>query len=390
MYHFMIREGVPVISMIGMALVFGIMTVPNESERRHDPDRTVIAVSGGGYFPVLTRLKDGRLAAVLRGGAPHLGRAGRLDWIESGDGGRSWSAPRAIVDGPEDDRNPAFGQMADGSLVLAYAECTCYNPDGSWNTATGAFSLFYRISRDGGRTWSAKRRLYAGPIGRVGSPFGRIVTLEDGTALMSVYGLVDPDYRGPDRPSPGAGEWVAGVVRSRDNGETWSDWSLISAASHNETTLLPLGRGRILAALRTGTGQVDICSSEDGGRTWSRPQRVTGGSDGSLAEHPADLVSLGGRRILMVVGRRHPPYGIMALLSEDAGRSWNSRSERILAGTSMNNDCGYPSAVRLKDGVIVCLYYSVGTTDLPDTVQAIALRLSEKGLFGPLGREQRQ
>ncbi|MBM3496641.1 MAG: exo-alpha-sialidase, partial [Armatimonadetes bacterium] len=55
----------------------------------------IVAERGGGYFPVLTQLRDGRLAAVLRGGAPHLGKAGRLDWIESGDGGKTWSEPRA-------------------------------------------------------------------------------------------------------------------------------------------------------------------------------------------------------------------------------------------------------------------------------------------------------
>ena len=63
----------------------------------------VIAVNGGGYFPVLIRLHDGKLMAVLRGGAPHIGVKGRLDVITSTDDGKTWSAPRTAIDGPEDD-----------------------------------------------------------------------------------------------------------------------------------------------------------------------------------------------------------------------------------------------------------------------------------------------
>lgn len=43
----------------------------------------VVAVKGGGYFPVLIRLQDGTLGAVVRGGAPHIGIEGRLDWIHT-------------------------------------------------------------------------------------------------------------------------------------------------------------------------------------------------------------------------------------------------------------------------------------------------------------------
>ena len=35
-------------------------------------------VKGAGYFPVLIKLRDGSLAAVLRSGAPHIGVGGRF------------------------------------------------------------------------------------------------------------------------------------------------------------------------------------------------------------------------------------------------------------------------------------------------------------------------
>lgn len=336
-----------------------------------------VAVTGGGYFPVLVQLNDGRLAAVVRGGAPHLGKAGRLDWIESRDGGRTWSKPRPIVDSEWDDRNPAVGQMRNGTIVVAYAECSSYDSDGKWNPSVGGFDLYYVLSTDGGKTWSAKRSLKAGPIGRTGSPYGRIVLLKDGTALMSVYGSPDPGYDGPDKP-PAQTRWIVGCLRSTDHGETWRDFSPISYADHNETALLPLQDGRLLAAMRTGKGQVDVCVSSDGGRTWSAPIPVTGGPDRAWLEHPADLVELPRNRVLMVVGRRHDPMGAMLLVSKDGGRTWDYEGRRLLGWTSENTDCGYPSAVRLRDGTIVCMYYSVGTAARAGTEQAIVVRFREK------------
>lgn len=368
-----------------MIALAGAMTMttaaPDETALpRLDTATRTIAVRGGGYFPVLIQLKDGRLAAVVRGGAPHLGKAGRLDWIESKDGGKTWSEPTVLVDGPWDDRNPAVGQMRNGTIVVAYAECSAYNADGSWNPNTGSFALYYVTSKDGGKTWFGRRPLNAGPIGRVGSPYGRIVTLKDGTSLMSVYGEADPAYDGPGKPPAGSRGDLVGILRSRDNGETWGDFSLVSAADHNETALLPMPDGRILAAMRTGKGQLDVCESADGGRTWSPPAPVTGGPDRAWPEHPADLVHLSGKRVLMLTGRRHAPLGVMAITSKDGGRTWDYAGRHLVAWTSQNGDCGYPSGVRLRDGTIVCLYYSVGTTELPGVEQAIAVRFADRAL----------
>src|SRR4029077_18982211 len=94
-------------------LVFTSMAVGQASA-----DGARLVVKGQGYFPVMQRLNDGRLAVVLRGGAPHLGVAGRLDIVFSNDQGGSWSPPTVVNDSPIDDRNPAFGQAADGSLVV--------------------------------------------------------------------------------------------------------------------------------------------------------------------------------------------------------------------------------------------------------------------------------
>ncbi|MGA2069455.1 MAG: hypothetical protein ABSG86_31175 [Thermoguttaceae bacterium] len=48
-------------------------------------------MSGQGYFPVALWLSDGRIAVVLRGGAPHLGIQGRMDIVFSSDEGQTLS-----------------------------------------------------------------------------------------------------------------------------------------------------------------------------------------------------------------------------------------------------------------------------------------------------------
>src|SRR3954467_15270674 len=106
----------------------------------------------------MTRLQDGRLAAVYRGGAPHIGRGGRLDWITSSNSGKTWTKPVTLADGPEDDRNPGVGQLRDGTIVLAYCILSGYDETGtrmSPNRAERIFDGVYTVrSTDGGKTWS--------------------------------------------------------------------------------------------------------------------------------------------------------------------------------------------------------------------------------------------
>jgi energy-coupling factor transporter ATP-binding protein EcfA2 len=344
-----------------------------------EPAERIVAVRGGGYFPVLIGLRDGSLGAVVRGGAPHIGIKGRLDWIRSTDGGKTWSAPAAIVDSKWDDRNPAMGQMPNGTIAMAYAEAQTYNEKGEWDTKAGEYKHFFVLSNDGGRTWTEKRPLFSGAI-RNGSPFGRIIVLGDGTALMPIYGDRDPAWTGP----PAAAEvksTISGIVRSRDNGETWTDFSVVAPTGHNEMSLLALTGKRLLAVVRTDGGSLDQYESQDAGYTWTGPKPLT-----EASQHPGDLVRLASGKLLLVWGNRREPLGVGGMVSSDSGATWDYAHRVMLGATSLSGDCGYPSVVQLADGTMVLMYYSVGTSDLGGEEFALVVRFTEDSLLKATSR----
>lgn len=331
-----------------------------------------IAVAGEGYFPVLARLEDGRLAAVVRGGAGHLGKGGRLDWIESLDGGTSWTSPRTVVDSEWDDRNPAFGQLADGSLCLAYAVCSCYDEQGNWAPALGDFAFRVTRSSDGGWSWAESVPLET-PFPKGGSPYGRIVTTAEGVALMSVYGAIS-EANAALFPGESPATDACGLLVSRDNGATWGEFRPI-ARGYNETALLPIGRRSLLAFARSdGDQHVALLRSDDLGRTWSAPVAITLGS-----QHPADAALLASGEVLVVYGNRLAPFGVHALrcaLEDD----FATAPRLALAKDSANGDQGYPSVVVGSDGTAVALWYAVGASEGTGGIHASCARFDPDAL----------
>ncbi len=331
---------------------------------REEPAVRMTVVEGGGHFPVACILKNGDLAVVLRGGAPHVGIRGRLDLVTSKDSGRTWLAPRTIVDTPGDDRNPAFGQLSDGALVLAYVVVTVgYDQTGLREKDAITDGVYVIRSSDGGATWTSPYKINI--VGSRGfSPFGKIIQLADGTALMTIY--ID---------KPEASESY--VYRSRDNGKTWGDPSRI-AVRYNETALASLPDGRLMAALRSDKGgHLAVAYSHDKGRSWSEPHQLT-----EDQEHPGDLIVLMDGSVVFTYGERNRPYGVRALVSHDGGKSWDKNHLVILADDAPNWDTGYPSSVELKDGRIFTVYYQIDVA----YDAALPTEVLEKSLEGAKAR----
>jgi hypothetical protein len=306
-------------------------------------------VEGGGYFPVLIQLHNQDLLAVVRGGDRHLGIHGRLDVVRSSDAGKTWSR-QTLVDSPWDDRNPAVGQLHDGAILVSYIVNKGYGPHGEYLGDKAVIDgLFTMRSTDGGNTWEGPIKSPVPPeYGE--SPYGKIVQLPDGTALLAVY------YGSKAHAG-------ALVYRSKDDGQTWGDPSVI-AKDYNETSLVVLSENRILAVMRSEIGgHLATAFSTDKGRTWSEPRQVT-----RDYEHPADAILLKDGRVLVVYGERNRPFGARAMLSRDLGQTWGP-DIFILAADAQQADCGYPSSVEIGPAKIVTLYY--GTDQLKDTVPAV-------------------
>lgn len=298
-----------------------------------------VITSLGGFFPVIAQHPDGTLAIVARDGDIHVGQMGRLGIATSPDGGVSWSRLQPVADEGVDLRNPGFGITSKGRWILAYMEMDSYI-NGYWSPTEkpSVGRVFFRISEDG-ETWSDPQRIDVGGY-PVACPFGKIVELGPDHLLMSLYGG-NRSY----------------VIRSRDGGATWSDISVI-AEGYNETALLALPSGRILAALRSSGGDnwaagIHLAYSLDEARSWSKPVPVTG-----EAQHPADLLLLRDGRVVLSYGHRRPPYGVRAVVSLDEGATWDHDNTLVLVADSSTSDCGYPSSVQLPNGDIFTAYYA--------------------------------
>ena len=324
--------------------------------------RETIAYKDGGLFPVLALSNDGVAVAALRGGAGHNGREGRMEVVRSLDDGLNWTPPNVVADSEDDDRNPAFGISAEGTLILLYHRQHYYDAYGNYDGNTRSRGrkpvvILATRSFDSGMSWEEPFPVSMDSL-PTGSPFGKIISLDDATLLAPIYSAQEYE----DRLTP-ARKDNAYLARSLDDGQTWGDVSLI-ALNMNETALIALPDGVVLAVLRGADSDQALHSarSRDGGRSWTVPVQVT-----QASQHPADLVLLSNGDILLTYGNRNPPYRVEGRISRDGGRSWlditltfSGNLYGYTTEESRRTDLGYPSSVVRNSGAGgrgVTMYY---------------------------------
>lgn len=173
---------------------------------------------------------------------------------------------------------------------------------------------------------------------------------------MSVYGSYNPDYKG-NLLIPSGTRSLAGVIRSRDNGETWSDISLILTSPSlpfQETSLLNT-KNNIQAFVRTETNTIEQYVSNDNGYTWNVPLTLT-----ENQQLPAGPIALKSGKVILTYGNRKQPYGIGALLSMDNGLNFD-KTQKLFLGSATGPNCGYSNGLQLKSGKILLTYYDMPT-----------------------------
>ena len=134
---------------------------------------------------------------------------------------------------------------------------------------------------------------------------------------------------------------------------------------------MDMGDGHLIAAIRGdksfytsdntfmavgGVGSVYLAYSHDSGLCWSKPV------DTGLIGQPANLILLKDKRLVLTYGQRVKPYGVMACISDNRGKSW---SKPIMISDEFELwDCGYPSSIELIDNKIMSVYYGANAENI--------------------------
>jgi len=278
-------------------------------------------------------MSNGDIVATIFNQPCHGKWEGDVDCWASSDGGKFWSyrgtpAPHE----PGTNRmNVAAGLAGNGDFIVL---CSGWGGD---NFRGHVLPCWVCRSTDAGVTWEHSENLTCDgehpPV-----PFGDIVQLTDELLGVTCY------FRK-------AGTFF---VRSRDDGRTWNEPTLISE-TNNETDLLLLDNGDLIAAARSQKGgHLDLFRSTDHGDTWTFDQQLTGPS-----MHPAHLQHLTNGHVLLGYGIRHRGcYGVGARVSDDNGQNWYSPA--LLCSLDDAVDGGYPASVQLADNTIVTVFYASG------------------------------
>ncbi|MDM8007578.1 MAG: PmoA family protein [Phycisphaerae bacterium] len=321
-------------------------------------------------FPDVERLPDGRLLCVFRDASfpepvRHIEADARVVGSTSSDGGRTWSRPFVIYDDPDCQNDPSVAVLGDGRLLLNFfnwvgrseAYVKQHNPPyarrvdrGVWGdyAEPGGVKTLWGKARS--LEWESKRDDIKSKAEQLLATSSSAIETSKGTLLLPVYG------RSTSQPVD-----QAYVLRSTDGGRTWSDQILLAVdaggkIAMQEPALVENADGTIIAVMRTTNAQDHMFTarSDDDGLTWSSPERL------SLIGHPADLVRLPDKRVLLVYGYRHQPFGVRACVSDDGGKTWDVGRELVIAASGVNTDLGYPSVCLADDRHVVVVYYMNG------------------------------
>lgn len=338
----------------------------------YDNPETYVVPTGS-----IQRLPSGDLLLSFRE-APRRRRLSHIDpssvavLLRSVDDGESWPADgkRVVFDPPDPNcgvQDPSITVLRDGTMVASFflwrvgdehelppapppGRYLRRAPDGKrWAWIAGTWTL---RSFDGGLTWEETPTPVETPLGLATTTSDPVLELPNGELLLPGHGI---------RPD---GSDVAFVVRSRDRGRTWTDFTEVASDPSGEIIFMEpslawIESSRSLVCMfrtRGGPhpGEMYQSRSTDLGRTWSRAERV------GLWGGPPQLLPLASGNLLCVYGYRREPFGVRACLSRDGGQTWDVEDELAVYTQGKTVDLGYPAAVQRRDGKVLVVWYVGG------------------------------
>ena len=254
---------------------------------------TVLADQHYTHYSFLLATPDGTLLAVSYEGDQHgMGQESSVVLRRSGDGGRTFSEGRAILEGRGQDlewRIGASGVLPDGSVMVTALRL---------DRKTRDWTLGVITSTDQGQTWSAFRELNISPknpSGRKGSQMitnARIIATPGGRLLMMSF-LGAANY----------------VMTSDDRGWNWQLRRIVSASKestgidYSEMAIAALDDDRYVTVARVDRQRSSMAQfvTEDGGDTWRDLGQLNLPVSGGYVMPSLDLVTWQGEPRLVLV-----------------------------------------------------------------------------------------
>ena len=328
-------------------------------------------------WPSISQTRSGELLVVFSGNRDaHVCPFGITQMIRSKDNGVTWSDPETINNTPLDDRDAGVIETKKGTLLvnwftsLAFDTDKYYERNPSWRRHADKLSNetkqlwignWTRRSTDNGKSWEDPvKQVVSAPHGPIELFDGRLLYV--GTAYVN-------------------DEKIIGVEQSTDDGISWKLISTIpisredQIAVAHEPHVVELKNGKLVVMIRyqpkdRSESYLRQSESKDGGKTWSISYKT------DIWGYPPHLIQLKNGWLLVSYGVRREPFGEMACISKDGGKTWETDKE-ILIQSAMNSDLGYPASVQLDDGSILTVYYQIDKKGEKTSLLCTHWRLNE-------------
>lgn len=261
--------------------------------------------------------------------------------------GERWTHGELVADGIQENGerfacwNPVLFQPRSGPLLLFYKVGP--SPAKWWG--------MIKTSTDGGRTWSAAKRLPAGVLGPIKN---KPIQLADGTLVCG---------SSTEDPLPGGRGWQTQMELSPDAGATWTVVGPLNTKDEFnaiQPAILTHGDGRLQILCRTKERRLVTAWSSDAGRTWSKLAQT----GVQMPNSGIDAVTLADGRQLLVYNARdenapRPLVGesdrcpLNVALSAD-GVHW--RMMATLEDKPCPHGYAYPAVIQTRDGWVHITY----------------------------------